>query len=385
MYACDFDVPWIDHPFLRRRFPVRTAADVARIRATGIHDITIDTDRGGDVAVDDQSGPDPGAALPEAAAAVPTYVSFECELARARRLVPAAHQEMRSLMHDVRRGGAVEVERAAAVVELVTTSVLRNPSALTSLLRIKDKDNYTYLHSLAVCTLLVNFAISLKMDEAQVRKAGIGGLLHDIGKMRVPGEILNKPGPLSAGEFSIMRMHPERGAELLARSRHFDEVAETCARHHHERIDGAGYPDRLRAGDISLTARMTAIVDAYDAITSDRCYHTGLPATAALARMWEYRDTHFDGDLLQAFMRCVGIYPVGALVRLSDERLAVVVQHDPTNLLTPRLRVMYSLRDRRYMAPVDLDLARLPAGDTTRILQHEAPEHWNIRTGEFLG
>ena len=381
MYACDFGVRWMDHPFLRGHLLVRTEDDVTKIRGMGIRELTIDTTRGADIGIGLSPAQDP---IPTGSAIVPPALvpeTFADERTRARRLASMARKEVRSLMDEVRMGGRVPVDRAAAVVDVLMGSVLRNSSALVSLLRIKDKDNYTYVHSLSVSTLLVSFAVSLNQNEAQIREAGLGGLLHDIGKMRVPLEILSKPGPLTADEAAVMRRHTECGSQLIADC---GDVPATIARHHHERMDGTGYPDGLRGDEISAAAKMSAIVDVYDAMTSERCYHKGLPAPIALARMWESRGTHFDEKLLQAFMRCVGLYPVGSLVRLSDDRLAVVVEEDGENLLTPRLRVIYNLRQGAYLPPTDLDLARLPTGNRTRIVGHESPGQWNIDLDAFL-
>ncbi|MDD3327670.1 MAG: HD-GYP domain-containing protein [Zoogloea sp.] len=382
---------WMSHPFWRAQFKLSGGADLRRIVESGIQHVYIDTDRGLDdveaVAADEvkASVEEEIVAALSAPADTVLRVSVREEMARARKVHEQAHQVVRSMMGDVRLGKAVSLEDAEPVVEAITGSVLRNSGALLGLIGIKSKDDYTFLHSVSVCTLMIAFGRSLGLAGDDLRQGGIGGLLHDIGKMKVPDAVLNKPGRLTDAEFELIKRHPGDGHAVLLETQGIGAVPLDITRHHHERLDGSGYPDRLAADAISTMARMAAIVDVYDAITADRCYHKGMPAAEALRKMWEWSSAHFDQKLLQAFMRCVGIYPVGSLVRLESGRLGVVTEQNEGSLLTPRLRVFFSTKSNGYIKPELVDLGRkLGNGGGDRIVSAEVPEKWGVDPQRFL-
>ncbi len=218
------------------------------------------------------------------------------------------------------------------------------------------------------------------MDSETIREAGIGGLMHDVGKMKVPEKVLNKPGKLTDEEFALIRQHPEAGHAILVESKAVGAIPLDITLHHHERIDGSGYPHRMPGDKIPTLVRMAAIVDVYDAITSDRCYHKGMPPTDALRKMFEWSKFHFDEALVHSFMRCIGIYPVGTLVRLASDRLGVVTDQTEGNMLAPRVRVFFSIRNNCYIKPEELDLTRTE----DRITGHELPQKWGVDPMRFL-
>lgn len=195
------------------------------------------------------------------AQAVPRRVTLQEELDRAGSIRRQAIGLVRTVMQDARLGKAVELDKAAPVVESITESVFRNRSALIGLLQIKNKDDYTFLHSVSVCTSLVAFCRSRGMDLATIYEAGMGGLLHDVGKALVPDAILNKEGRLTDEEFEIIKKHPKDGFDILSRTAGIGAVPLDITLHHHERRDGSGYPDKLPGGEISEFAQMAAIVD----------------------------------------------------------------------------------------------------------------------------
>ena len=304
------------------------------------------------------------------------------EMPRARGIHAQANRVVREMMRDVRLGRAVSLENVEPLVDAVTESILSNGNALLGLVGIKNKDDYTFQHSVSVCTLMITFGRSLGLPADELREAGIGGLVHDIGKMLVPEEVLNKPGRLTDEEFDLIRRHPGDGHEILLGIGGVGEVALDITRHHHERIDGSGYPDRLAGDEISTMARMAAIVDVYDAITADRCYHKGMPATEALRKMWEWSANHFDRKLLASFMRCVGIYPVGSLVRLESGRLGVVIAQSSEDALKPMVRTFFNVRANAYTKPDVVDLSKAHCSD--RIVSDESPRRWNIDPRRFM-
>jgi HD-GYP domain-containing protein (c-di-GMP phosphodiesterase class II) len=317
--------------------------------------------------------------------AVPLRTTLAEEFARAAVVRRQAADLVKTVMQDARLGKAVELDKVSHVVENITASILRNASALLGLSVIKNKDDYTFLHSVSVCTLLVAFGRSRQMNAETIYQAGIGGLLHDTGKALVPDHILNKPGRLTDEEFDIVRRHPKDGYDILRRSAGIGDIPLDITLHHHERRDGTGYPDRQGEQDISEFAQMAAIVDVYDAITADRCYHKGMPAAEALRKMYEWSKFHFNPALTQEFMRCVGIYPVGTLVLLESGRLAVVVEPHETSLLTPKVNVFYSTKSQTYIKPETVDLARgLGFGGGDKIVRHESPEKWQVDPLRFM-
>jgi len=389
MFIHDLDCGWMAHPFVRTRFAVTSDDDIRKILAAGIHSVTIDCARGLDV---DAPTVEEAAAAAEAeltavaaTPVAPLRSTLAEEFDRAVAIRRQAAGLVRTVMQDARLGKAIEMDKVSPVVENITASILRNASALMGLCVIKSKDDYTFLHSVSVCTLLVAFCGSRKMDADTIYQAGIGGLLHDTGKALVPDAILNKPGRLTEEEFEIVRRHPQNGYDILHRTPDIGPIPLDITLHHHERRDGSGYPERQRGGDISELAQMAAIVDVYDAITADRCYHKGMPPAEALRKIHEWSRHQFDPALTQDFMRCVGIYPVGTLVLLESGRLGVVVEPHETSLLTPKVKVFFSTRSQTYIRPETVDLSRrLGYGGADRILRHESPEKWQVDPQRFM-
>jgi HD-GYP domain-containing protein (c-di-GMP phosphodiesterase class II) len=390
MFIHDLDCGWMEHPFVRNRFLLSTDEEIGKIRNARIRGVVIDCSRGLDV--------DDAPTLAEANAAteaevtalatrpvVIARVSLGEELARAANIRKQAAGLVRTVMQDARLGKAVELDKVGPVVQSVTESILRNSGALLGLLRIKNKDDYTFLHSVSVCALLVAFCRSRRMDEDVIYQAGLGGLLHDTGKALVPDHILNKQGRLTDEEFAVIKRHPRDGYDILRKSSEIGAIPLDITLHHHERRDGSGYPEQLPEGRISELAQMAAIVDVYDAITSDRCYHKGMSAAEALRKIYEWSKFHFSPALAQEFMRCVGIYPVGTLVLLESGRLGVVVEPHESSLLTPKVNVFFHTRKQIYIKPETLDLSKaLGFGGGDRIVSHESPEKWKVDPLRFM-
>ncbi|MDC7697296.1 HD-GYP domain-containing protein [Vogesella indigofera] len=391
MYVHDLNCDWTSHPFFRKRFLIKNDAEIAKIVEAGIHELYIDTEKGLDVS-HARSVDEVNASLQqqmiEAVTGKPAPIialSFAEELGRANRIKSQAHALVKTVMQDVRLGRAVELEQVEPMIESITESVLSNSGALLTLLRIKNKDDYTFLHSVSVGTLMIAFCRSVGMDMETIHLAGLGGILHDTGKALVPDEVLNKPGRLTEEEFDIIKRHPRDGFDILSRTEGISEIPLDITLHHHERVDGSGYPHNLKGDTISTLAKMAAIVDVYDAITADRCYHKGMAPTDALRKIFEWSKYHFDPKLVQAFMRCVGIYPVGTLVLLESGKLGVVIEQHDSNLLTPKIKVMFSSKSNTYLQPEIIDLSRpLGFGGGDKIVRHEAPEKWGINPLRFM-
>ena len=386
MYVHALEGSWFDHPFWRNKFVLTDPSDLQTLRRSGVKALWIDVRKGVDV----ETASPPADQVPEtiadavsvaiAANPVPAppaqpSCTVQDELQRARKLLDRSKQQVTSMFNEARLGNAIDPQHCMPLVEQISASLARNSSALLSLARLKTKDEYTYMHSVAVCALMIALGRQLGLSEPEVREAGMAGMLHDIGKMAMPLDVLNKPGKLSDDEYAVMRGHPERGHAILlgAGTAVSDAVLDVCM-HHHEKIDGTGYPHRLAGEQISQLARMGAICDVYDAITSNRPYKTAWDASGSLARMAQWQG-HFDTTMLHAFVRTVGIYPLGSLVRLESGRLGVVIEQN-AQLTAPRLKLFYSTRSRAAIVPIELDLSSSQCND--RIIGREDPAAWGF-------
>jgi putative nucleotidyltransferase with HDIG domain len=391
MYVQELCSSWLHTPFWKTSFMLEDAATLAKIIDANITEAWIDLERGLDVAPAQLPGnllqPAPAQLQPVQTLPVQperliefndiVRVSMDEELGRAAIIVDKSKRAVAAMFNEARMGLAIEGEKALALVEEIAASVLRNPSALISLARLKKIDDYTYMHSVAVCALMIALARQLKLDDHATRQAGLAGLLHDIGKMTIPATILNKPGKLTDAEYAIVKQHPADGHRMLLASHGIGPIALDVCLHHHEKMDGSGYPGQLPAEGISLHARMGAVCDVYDAITSNRPYKHGWCPADSLRRMTSWSKGHFDEAVLRAFVRSIGIYPVGTLVRLASGKLGVVLEQQPgKSLLMPKVRVFFSTNTLSHIAPEVLDLAGPGLQDS--IVSREDAATWQL-------
>ncbi len=398
MYLHEFCGSWMEHPFWRTKFVLDDPHDLELIHATAIREVWIDVSRGKDVAagtaslsreeVDARIDTDFSRLddLPPVMVAPPPPppppandrrpASMQSELRRAASICSQAKEAVVSMFNEVRMGKAVDAESASNLVEEISNSVLRNPGALISLARLKTADDYTYMHSVAVCALMVALARQIGLSEEHTRSAGMAGLLHDLGKAAIPLAVLNKPGKLTDEEFTVVKSHPVEGYHMLKEGGSVEAAVLDACLHHHEKVDGTGYPDRLPGDKISLIAKMAAICDVYDAITSNRPYKNGWDPSESIRRMAEWTNDHFDPRLFQAFVKSIGIYPVGSLVRLTSGRIGVVTEQAPQSLVTPRVKVFFSTKSDMRIPPELVDLSA--PGCQEKIAGREDPDRWRF-------
>ena len=380
---------WIDHPFWRSKFVVTDPEDLRRVRECGITELWIDIAKGLDVnALSDIAETGELARLePIALMAAPRdesskWVPMAEELKRAAKLVIKGKKAVSLMFQEVRMGKAISSDAAGELVEDITSSVMRNPGALINLARLKTVDDYTYMHSVAVCALMVALAKQLNLDEQLTRQSGLAGLLHDMGKALMPEGILNKPGKLSNEEFAIVKRHPVQGHKALLEGGSVGEIPLDVCLHHHEKINGTGYPDRLAGDQISLYAKMGAVCDVYDAVTSNRPYNVGWNPADTISKMTDWCNGHFDEKIFQAFVKCIGIYPVGSLVRMKSGRLGVVVEQSEKSLLTPTVKVFFSTKSQAHIKP-EVHVLSQP-GTAEKIAGREDPNNWGFINLEQL-
>ena len=398
MYLQEFCGSWMDHPFWRTKFVLTDPKDLERIRATAVEEVWIDISRGKDVALGKPSvskeedeirrATDFGelVAMPPLKVVEPEKppppmrdlrpTTTQAELHRAAQICGQAKEAVVSMFQEARMGKAVDAESASSLVQEISDSVTRNPGALISLARLKTADEYTFMHSVAVCALMVALARQIGLNDAQTRTAGLAGLLHDLGKALMNQDILNKPGKLTDEEFEHIKTHPAEGWKLLKETGSVSAPILDVVRHHHERTDGRGYPDGLSGDKFTLLARMGAICDVYDAITSNRPYKRGWDPAESIRRMADWTKGHLDPVLFQAFVKSLGIYPTGSLVRLASGRLAVVMEQSPGTLVAPVVKAFYSTKSAMRVPPEVMALSE--PGCREKIVAREDPALWNF-------
>ena len=373
MHLHAFCGSWMDHPFWRNKFVITDEKDIALIFESPIKEVWIDAAKGldvpaGEATVEAEVVPPPAKVLE------PEKTSFNDEVKRAAKICAKGKEAVVSMFQEARMGKAIEADAAMPLVEEISNSILRNPGALISLARLKTADDYTYMHSVAVCALMIALARQLGLSDEETRDAGMAGLLHDLGKALIPMAILNKPGKLTDEEFAIVKTHPKKGHELLLTATGVSEVTKDVCLHHHEKIDGSGYPMGLNSETMSLYAKMGAVCDVYDAVTSNRPYKAGWDPAESIKRMAEWQG-HFDPTVFQAFVKSLGIYPTGSFVRLESGRLGVVIEQGEKSLLKPKVRVFFSSKSQAYIKPETVDLAR----SLEKIAGRDDPHKWGIK------
>ncbi|MBS7326403.1 MAG: HD-GYP domain-containing protein [Thiopseudomonas sp.] len=370
---------WMDHPFWKSGFLLQDPHDLERLQASSVTEIWIDTSKGLDCVEGEtpEEARERGEQVLHDIATQPVRENIADELRRAAKICERSKEAVASMFNEVRMGQMLNTEQTQRVVSEITQSVLRHPNALLSIVRVKQADEYTYMHSVAVSALMIALARQLGFEDDEVHEAGMAGLLHDVGKMAIDDGILNKPDSLTDNEFEQIKRHPEYGVRYLQKGSEpvSRAVLEACYSHH-EKMDGSGYPRGLKGDQISLLSRMAAVCDVYDALTSDRPYKLGWGPSETVQRMAQWTG-HFDPQIFQAFVRSVGIYPVGSLVRLKSGRLAVVIEQNEKSLLVPKVKVFFSTKSGLHIEREVVNLAAVHCSDA--IAARESREDWDFK------
>ena len=384
MFVVDVHKGWLEHNVWRTRFKVRDEAHVRLLEAEGISEVSIDTGRGPDIPpiaepmlrLDELERPirQPSRRF----ASRPRQVSLGEERRRAGRLLRDAGDTLQQLMLAAQIGGQVEAGRLEPLVTRMIESIGRNPDGLVPLARLKERDAYAAYHGVATAGLIIALGQQQALPEPEIEKLALGTLLKDIGHAAIDENLFDKRGTLSPDEYSLIQSHVEEGLAVLEATTRLAETSVAVVLEHHERYNGSGYPYCMSGDDISLAGRMAAIVDTYDAMTSERPYRPAISPAVALQQLYMQGGNQFDPGLIAAFVRTVGIYPVGTLVLLESGHLAVVEQEHPEQLLSPVVRVIYHSGRRQYVTPLEVDLARRVGNHYGQIVRAENYETWGL-------
>jgi HD-GYP domain-containing protein (c-di-GMP phosphodiesterase class II) len=425
MFVADLDRPWLGTPFLIQGFLIEDEAQLAALQAW-CQNVMIDRslsvgEQYRAPVVDDEDSPRDVTASPRIhpsepecrveaerflkiarsfkgrihtqrhptvprLSAVDGRSPLDSELRYSAPIVDDVYRALRETQRAIEAGGSVDVDRVEGLVGEMAAGVERNPDALMWLTRLKRADQYTYDHAVNASVHLMVFARFVGMDANLVRKLGLAGLLQDIGKVQIDYEILAKAGPLDEREFEHVREHVAHTLAMLNRREGFDPEVLSIIAAHHERFDGTGYPRGLKGKGISLGAEMAGLVDTYCAMTRDRVYCAAVSSQSAMEELNRLRNTRFRDALIDQFLQCIGLYPIGTLVELNSGEIAVVIQQNQVRRLQPRVLVLLAPDKsvERFARTLDLlMLPQTPTGETYRIQRALPPNAYGIDPNDF--
>jgi len=310
-------------------------------------------------------------------------VALNVEMERASQLYAEAKQYQSKALKDAAAGRSIDVQSMQQISEGFIDSIFRNQDALGMLGRIREKDAYLLEHSINVSILLGIFGKYLKLDKQQIYQACLGGIMHDLGKVRVPEQVLDKPGRLTEEEFEQIKRHRLHGRDIINESQiKLPDTAFNIIVHHHEKLNGRGYPFGKDASELSQIERMSSICDIYDALTADRCYKKGMLPSTALSIIKSMVPDELDEELVLQFIRCFTPYPLGTMVRLNNDKLAIVVGHNRDAPTKPKVKTVYHAKHKRHIEPQQIDLNKV--GEAMQIAAAEKPEKYGLNLANYL-
>jgi HD-GYP domain-containing protein (c-di-GMP phosphodiesterase class II) len=361
MYVSELDKPWVESPFLFQGFLLKDTEDLQQLLSTCKY-VYVDTEKTPiDVSVSLQTLTSTQKPVKKSKRKKIDFTdtitlkkakfdkgTFTENLVNARKARDKTRGYIDSMLNQARMGRVVDTKKAKALVAELANNIATSLDASMWLTQLKNRDEYTAIHSLNVCVLSLTFGRALNLPKDKLHDLGLGALLHDIGKMRVPLKVLNKPGKLTDDEFEIMKSHPGMGYELIRNDKNLTDEVLTIVRNHHERLNGQGYPDKLNAQSISYFTKIVSITDVYDAITSDRVYHDGMTPHEAMQRLYEWMPNNFDEELIQKFIRTLGIYPIGSVVELKTGHIGLVVKLNEAHRMKPVVMLVMNRNKEFY-------------------------------------
>lgn len=414
MYVTELDRPWTETPFLFQGFLIKSAEEVTQLQEYCEH-VFIDIERGSapgdqDIGMYSASGARavsggkqshaqgvekrpagdarelPPAPIPPPKVHYQVRADVEEEIEVAKEAHKAVSEQVWSVLDDVRLGHKAQISELKRAVVQMEESILRNPDAFMWLRRLKSKDSYTYAHCIDASVLAIAFGRQLGMPRGQIQNLALGALMFDMGKMKLPEELLSKPGRLTDEEFALMKKHVEFSVEIMRETKGVSEHAIDMAATHHERFDGSGYPNGASGGEIPLLGRVAGIVDFFDAITSDRPYAPARSPHEAIRNLYELRNTAFQDELIEQFIQTLGAYPVGTLVELSNGEAGIVIGQNRVRRLRPKVMVVLDSNKKPLEIAPTRDLIVETTADDGRpldIVKALEPGAYGIDPDEF--
>ena len=358
MYVAELDRPWLDTKFAFQGFPITSEADLVRLRQT-CKKVFIDLDKG------DAPPEAAGAKTAQAALArYPEKVSVERELDPAKGVLQQCKRVLEKNIKILVAGGELDAAGVKSSVEKIADSIERNPDAMLLLTKVRQKDEKQLERALDVSVLMMTFGRFLQLPREQLDLLGQAGLLQDIGKLKVPDAILHKKGALSAQELQTAKAHVVHSASMLRETAGFSPQLVDIVLRHHERHDGSGYPRGIAGAEVGMLGSIAGIVDSYSAMTSQRPYADQMSPSNALGALYKERGTLYNEPLIEQFIQCIGIYPVGSVVQLNSGEVGVVIAQNRVRRLQPRVMVLLDAQSAPISPHKILDLIREPKTST---------------------
>jgi HD-GYP domain-containing protein (c-di-GMP phosphodiesterase class II) len=393
MYVSSLDRPWMDTPFLIQGLLISDDDDIAALKKYCNH-VVIDTSRGIEAAcyiTDDVALPTNPHLEKYLSGGEPqvSYVdegTIEEELPLARECLDEASTQIEDVLDSLKQGKKLDINSVKTAVEPVINSVIRNPEALMWLTQLRDKSQYTYTRSLDNCALAIAFGRHMGLPKDDLRTLAIGHLLMDTGMVRIDDAILNKQTPLTEAEFKQIKQHVNYSVDILSDSTGIDQDVINIALTHHERFDGSGYPAGLVGTQVPVYGRMAALIDCYDAMTSQRAYGKPMSPHRVLQQIYNWRNTYFQDELVEQFLQCLGVYPTGSLVEMTTGEVGIIVAQNRTRRLRPKVMLLLDSTKQAYVEYRTIDLLDHisdDAGHELNILHGLDPGAFGINPTEF--
>ena len=369
MYVAELDKPWEQSSFLFQGFVIENEEDLAKLREECQF---VYIDETPPAAATSRPARRPTTAAPTVSTTITSrplsgeVVPLRLEMKQVVQTRQLARTNISRVLDEARLGKTLDTQETKGAVTQMVSAVTANPNSMLWLANLRLKHERTASHCLNSAILCIAFGKHIGLSEAELNMLGQGAMLHDIGKVRIPPNILDKAGALTESEIQQVRKHPQDGEAVLKLTRQLPEEVLKIVRHHHERVDGKGYPDGLAGDQVPLGARIVGMVDAYDSLTADTPYHAALTPADALAVLRTEGPDAYGKDLVQEFIRCLGIYPIGSLVQCNNGALAVVVSSTPASRLKPVIMVVRDERGKETRPRMLLSLATMDPSLTAR-------------------